>query len=403
MPVGYLNSSDLISTVKREALIPTNQNLFTNNDFLAMANQELRISVVPQVLTSHEEYFVRDSDPIPLVANISNYQIPYRAVGSKFRAVFYLDTNGNLRSMTRISPDDRPYYQLSNFQNRFVYFFLQGNDVVIVPTVDSNPQGYLVFSYYMRPNELVDVSRVSTILNISLNGTTNILTIPTTGDISSGSAILSNVAVINNVAVGQLITGTGIAPNTLVVGISGSTVTMSNPATLISTGTLITFSSTTSFTVDNIPTTATTTQLGNNVTGFTNSTYLDMCQTNPGHRILTFDKVPVQVDTINKVITFITSDVSPLLVLGDYISYAGECIIPNIPSDLHDVLAQRVVTRCLLALGDQAGYQAATQKLGDMQQNASYLISNRSEAEPQKINNLKGLIRGAKLRKRGWI
>src|SRR4051812_43797407 len=131
MPVGFLNSDDLISTVKREAMIPTTQSTFTNADFLAIANQELRISIVPQILTMHEEYFVRDSDPVAIVANQSNYAIPYRAVSGKFRDVFYQDDNGNLMSMSRINPDDRPYYQDSNLQNNCVYFFLQGNDIVL--------------------------------------------------------------------------------------------------------------------------------------------------------------------------------------------------------------------------------------------------------------------------------
>lgn len=402
MPVGFLNSTDLITTIKREAMIPTNQSTFTNSDFLAMANQELRISLIPQILTSHEEYFVRDSEAIPIVANVSNYAIPYRAVGSKFRAVFFLDTNGNLRSMSRISPDDRPYYQASNFNSTCVYFYIQGNDVVLVPDVQDNVTGSLVFSYYMRPNELVDVSRVSTILNNTLNGTAGTST-STTGDLSNGSNVITNVADVTYAAVNQLVSGDNIPDDSLITGIAGSTITISNAATANSTGAVIAIENTNSFTVDSIPTTATTTQLGISVTGYSISTYLDMCQTNPGHKILSFDKLPVKVDTNNKIIIFASSDVAGQITLGDYISYAGECIIPNIPSDLHDVLAQRVVTRCLLALGDQAGFQAANQKLADMQQNASFLISNRAEAEPMKINNLRGVLRGSKIRRGGWL
>ena len=114
MATGYLTSSSLIATVKREGMIPSSQNTFTDADFLQIANQELRIGLMPSILQYHEEYYVRDSAPIPIVSGVSNYPIPYRAVGGKFREVFYVDSQGQLRSMTRISPDDRPYYQQAN-------------------------------------------------------------------------------------------------------------------------------------------------------------------------------------------------------------------------------------------------------------------------------------------------
>lgn len=334
MAVGYLTSSTLISTIKREAMIPTNQSTFENSDFLAMANQEMRISVVPSILIYHEEYLVRDSDDITLVENQNAYPIPYRAVGGKFREVFYKDTQGQLRSMTRISPDHRPYYQTSNFQNRFVYFYIEGNDIVLMPDVGANPNGSIVFSYYMRPNELVDESRVATITNISVNSV----------------------------------------------------------------------QATTSYTVDNIPSNLDTfMQNGQSFTGFTSSVQYDILQTNPGHRTWNFDIVPITVDTVNKIITFNTSDVSSSIVAGDYIAIAGESIIPQIPADMHDVLAQRVASRCLEALGDQAGLQSANTRLKEMEMKTGTLVDNRSEGQAQKINNMTGLLRTAKIRKRGWL
>ncbi len=123
MAVGFLTSSSLIATIKREGMIPEAQSTFTESDFLAMANQEVRIGLVPSILQYHEEYYARDSDPITLVASQSVYAIPYRAVGGKFRELFYLDNNSNLRTMVRISADDRPYYQGANPTN-YIYYYL---------------------------------------------------------------------------------------------------------------------------------------------------------------------------------------------------------------------------------------------------------------------------------------
>lgn len=315
---SYLTSSTLIEAVKREAMVPTSQNTFSDDDFLAIANQEMRIGMVPTIMTHHQEYFVVDSDLIPLVADKNSYEIPYRAVGGKFRDIFYVDTSGNLQAMTRINPDNRSYFQQTNLQNRFVFYYLQGNNVVLTPLVGPTPVGSLLFSYYLRPNELVSETRIGTITNIAEGVSTTVLTL------------------------------------------------------------------------DQIP------------SSFTTSVLYDMLQTKSGHTTLGMDITSTALDTINKTITFNNDDVSSDLVVGDYVAFAGECIIPQIPDELHDVLAQRVVLRCLQALGDQAGYGVAKDKLSEMNTNTHALVDNRSEGNPEKIVNLKGNLRSAKIRRRGW-
>lgn len=345
---GYLTSSSLINQVKLEAMIPTNQSTFTDTDFLSIANQELKIGMLPSILIYHQEYFTVDSDDIPMVANQSAYPIPYRATGGKFREVFYKDTSGQLRSMTRINADDRPYYQQTNFQNRFVYFYLRGNDIVILPDVGSDAVGSIKFSYFLRPNDLVDESRSGTITNISVGG------------------------------------------------------------------------STTTFTLNNVPNNLTAfLQDGVSITGFASANVkLDILQRKPGHKTIEMDITPVSVDFNNKTITFNNTDLAgeppssaippvipnpSTIILGDIICFAGECIIPQIPSDLHEVLAQRVIQRCVQALGDAQAFGMATAKLVEMEKNIGNLVDNRAEGEPMKANNLRSSLRGAKVRKRGWI
>lgn len=345
---GYMTSSSLIAQVKREAMIPTNQSTFTEDDFLAIANQELKISMLPSILVYHQEYFTRDSEDIFMVNNQSNYPIPYRAVGGKFRELFYKDTSGQLRSMTRISPDHRPYYQQTNFQNRFVYFYLRGNDIVLLPDVGTDVVGSIKFTYFMRPNDLVDESRSGTITNIDIGA------------------------------------------------------------------------STTTYTLDNIPTNLTAfLQDGVTITGFASTgVKLDVLQRKPGHKTIVFDITPVAVDVNNKTITFNNTDVAgeqqssaivpypvipSTIINGDIICFAGECIIPQIPSDLHEVLAQRVIQRCVQALGDAAAFGMATAKLTEMEKNTGNLVDNRSEGTATKASNLNSSLRNSKVRKRGWI
>lgn len=328
---AYMTSSSLINQVKTIGLVPSSQSTFSDADFLSMANTEIKIGMLPSILQYHEEFYARDTAPISLVANQSNYPIPYRAVGGKFRNLFYRDTNGNLRQMSRISPDDRAQYQTSTYSSDCLYFYIQGNDIVLVPSIGDNPTGSLVFSYYMRPNELVDEDRVAKILSISEGASTTV------------------------------------------------------------------------FTVDQIPASLTAFyQGGNSITGFTSANAkFDILQENPGHKTIVFDITPTAVSSGALTITFDNDDLDDSIVAGDYICFASECIIPQIPTELHDVLAQRVLMRTQQALGDTQGYTVGQAKLSEMEKNTGTLVDNRSEGSATKATNKNSHLRSSRFR-RGW-
>ena len=73
------------------------------------------------------------------------------------------------------------------------------------------------------------------------------------------------------------------------------------------------------------------------------------------------------------------------LNVDDAISLPEETSIPQVPIELHPMLAQRVVMRCLEALGDAPGLQAAAAKLADMEAKTGSLIDNRVESAPLKV------------------
>lgn len=165
---SYFTTDTLISDVKRRAMLPDSESTFRTVDFLAFANSELKVGVLPVVMSLQEEFYVY-SETTTLVANKSFYEIPYRAIGGKLRDLFYQDTQGNLVEMTRISPDDKVLYQESAVDHSFIFYYIQGNSVVLVPNVNSNPSGSLIFTYFIRPSELVEESRVAIITGISTN------------------------------------------------------------------------------------------------------------------------------------------------------------------------------------------------------------------------------------------
>lgn len=316
-PVGFYNSDLLIADVKRRAAVPISQNTFTNEDILSFANSELKIGIAPSILSVHEEYYVY-LDTVALEANKSKYGIPYRAMGSKLRDLFYMDTNGNLVEMSRILPDDKSIYQNTSSGNSYIFYYIEGNSVVITPEVNDTPTGSLVFSYYIRPNDLVESNRVATITAINTSGI-----------------------------------------NTL-------------------------------YTVDQIP------------TGFATTSPFDLLQYKPGHKIRKYDIEASAINTLTKVLTFATVDIDDDTEIGDNICFAGECYIPQCPSELHPVLAQRVAARILEAQGDTQGLTNANTKLQEMEKNTQILIDNRTDGSPVKIFSSRGFLRSSRFRRRGW-
>ncbi len=159
----YYTSDQIVSAVQRKIMLPLAQQTFSSDDILAFANEEMKISQVPSVLQFHEEYYTTTED-VPLASFQSRYPVPTRAIGQRLRDLFWKDSSGNLYDMTRVSQDDRAYWQRNIGANEAIHkYYFEGNDVVLTPAVVTDPTGFLTFVYYIRPNELVDNSRAATV------------------------------------------------------------------------------------------------------------------------------------------------------------------------------------------------------------------------------------------------
>jgi hypothetical protein len=313
--MSYLTTDTLIESVIRRAAIPANQSTFTNSDFLAFANEEMSIGLIPSIMSVHEEYYVY-TQLITLESDKSRYPIPYRAIGGKLRDIFYKTSSDDLVEMSKINPEDKAVFQNTSANTGFNMYYIEGNDIVLTPAVGTAPVGYLQVSYFLRPSSLVSESRVAIITAITTDGDDTV------------------------------------------------------------------------FTVDGVP------------TGFTSSTEMDINQAKSGHRIRNFDVTPTSVTSVSKTITFATADISSDTVVGDHITFAGECMIPQAPSDLHPVLAQRVACRVLEAQKDLEGLASANQKLAEMEVKLTTLIDSRVDGAPIKINNQNGLLRYSKIKRK---
>lgn len=169
----WYTSNDIIDSIKRKISLPTSQSLFTSQEILNFVNEELILSQVPSVMQFHEEFFV-NGYTTPLVANKTHYAIPNRAIGLKIRSIFYEDNPGSLLEMSRIDPQNQAFFSRDSGTRTNIYkYYLEGNDVVLVPDPGPSVTGSLVMNYFQRPNLLVPNEEASTIKSFQKTITVN--------------------------------------------------------------------------------------------------------------------------------------------------------------------------------------------------------------------------------------
>ncbi len=177
---AYYTSELLIESVKRRINIPSNQNTFTDEDILAFADEELGLSVVPAIMSLHEDYLLFTEDQV-LVANQNDYIIPFRAVGNKLYDLQYLDESNNVYLMSRATAADEPFYQGAYTVNRTYAYYIKNNRISLMPKITGNTQGTLRFIYYIRPSQLVLTTKVATVSNINRDtGEITVTNLPST-------------------------------------------------------------------------------------------------------------------------------------------------------------------------------------------------------------------------------
>ena len=420
----YLSTNALIDSVRRRAMLPKTQITFTEADFLAFANEEMDIGVVPHILSFHEDYLLVSKD-IPLQRDIRRYNIPDRAIGNKLRDVAYVDPSGNVFEMTRIFIEDTPYFQygpMGSVNGPLKAYYTEGTEVVLMPSDNPNINGYLRMSYYTRPNQLVSESEVAKITAIDyLNGILTVDQIPSsfsgesTFDITSSKSPYKLVGedLVPNAQAGTVFTfGTQqtysitCVPFASITNASYFTVndntqtvstrhgfyfdkTGSTPAPVVAGVTMHKIDISTDTTAANVATRVAAQLAIFSPTYFIASALGSVVTfSNAGNSVSVGNNYSIQ--NISTELTILQTQVGtntlPLnLNIDDIFAVKEQTIIPQIPVELHSMLAQRVAVKCLEALGDQQGLQAAMVKLAEMEIKTGSLIDNRVEGSPLKV------------------
>jgi hypothetical protein len=395
----YYTSNTLIEAVKRKMAMPISQVTFSDEDILAFADEEMFLAQVPSILQYHEEYLVYEQ-LVPMVPKQSKYPIPSRAIGMKIRDLFYRDIAGQLVQMSRVNPDDRSFFEVnSNTTPIPIHYYVQNNQIIITPAVTQNATGNLVFTYYMRPNSLVTDDQAAICEKFSKDIT-----------VSNSSLIAGNYVKINGY---PLIAGTdfaiGASDNATANNLS-SAISLLDPlsyTTSVSSNVVTVFYKKRSETFTTSNSTALSIQStitmhipdGSSIpSAITPGSMVDILQAEGGHSTLNFDVLLQAADISSTSLTFKESDLPSDFVVGDYVCAQYQCIIPQVPTDLHNLLAERTCARILESLGDKDGLQAANLKINELEQRQATIIDSRVEGSPLKVLNRTGLLRASRIR-----
>ena len=385
-------------------------------------NEELGIHILPMVLRAHEEYYVIDEDQ-SLSACTIRYKIPYRAVGNKLRDVQFVDNAGTQYEMTRVSLESRPEYQGSYTNNQFLTFYLENDSIVLMQNQISN--GSIRSSYYLRPNELVKDNRAGKVTAITnpttcvtissytalVSGTDDTITVGGISFAATACAVCLGDASFR-AATSQAATATSLAAqinghataSTIVTATASCAIVkvVSDSLSLL-TVTYLDNDCNIGITISNCVRTFTVCAFPSH---FNTDIEYDFVQGLSPNKIIGFDRSVCAINSTCKTLSFKTSDLTTIdlfsitpqqltFSVGDYVMKDEESIIPQLPTELQPILAQRTAVKMLEALGDIEGMKMAQNELERMEYNAMTLIDNRVEGAPQKITNRHSILKSS--------
>jgi hypothetical protein len=127
--------------------------------------------------------------------------------------------------------------------------------------------------------------------------------------------------------------------------------------------------------------------------GITDGVECDFVRGKGGHRVLAMDEAVTSVDTSARTLTFPANTVPAGLVVGDYVTVAGQSPVLQIPDELHPILETLVSKRGTYSLGD---YEARRELSDDEKEEikaALMQVEPRNRGEPKKFVG-QGLLRG---------
>lgn len=172
MPMIW-NSTQILRSARRICRVgKTSSTGSADSDVLEMVNEALMSQVYPELLKIREEYFVRGSR-LALSSSQSRYRIHSRAFGNKLREIYWTDGTGVRNRLMSVNPDQLHRYNAANTAGPSG-FYIEGDYIVLTPSIATNAVGELEQVFFLRPSTLVLVSATRAL--IAVNSTTKVIT-----------------------------------------------------------------------------------------------------------------------------------------------------------------------------------------------------------------------------------
>lgn len=168
MSVDYTSTAN-IASVKRRAMLPDSQQLYSPDEICAILTEELFADIVPLLMAVREEYMVQFYDQT-LSTSQSSYEIPGRAIGTKLRDAVLLNSNGLEVSMQRMEADHLKHQWWTGDTAMFIKwvgFLFQDDKITIYPNTSNLSAYQLRMKYFRRPNKIVTTSNAGQITIIN--------------------------------------------------------------------------------------------------------------------------------------------------------------------------------------------------------------------------------------------
>jgi molybdopterin converting factor small subunit len=142
---------DLLNSIKLRSFAPISQSTLEDDDIIALAQEEMSLKLVSDLISVREEFFETTEDQSILI-NKSHYPVPSRAIGNALKALYYVDSNGNQYELVFIDSSRRNEFETSATNPRA--FMIEGDEVVLLPK-PSQTLGTLRFLFPARPSNLI--------------------------------------------------------------------------------------------------------------------------------------------------------------------------------------------------------------------------------------------------------
>jgi len=207
--------------------VPTYQPRFTDEDVLNLASSEQKASIVSEISSLREEFFVVE-DTLTVPSTTGKVAIPERAIGRVVRDISFSKTLTNevYTRLIKLELEELNSYRQSSGSEGPFGWYIQNDDIYTFPRL-STQDVYLKVKYLQRPSELVLESRTCTVVSFT-DDTITVDEVPDNIEVGSrcditqvnaGFGIVIKDAVVSNVST-DTITFTGYDAVTPLSGFS---------------------------------------------------------------------------------------------------------------------------------------------------------------------------------------